>query len=160
MPATIENETTIETKNRLEAFDALGIDPKARFRFGKWKTFTVEWARKVEPSYLDWLSKQDWFVEGHSRMVTVDKPKPQRARRAKVAPAESVCNPSWPPSAAEQMRVGALTDEEWRPEQADHPKPLPRATRDVTIIAGGCVLVRPAAWAARATTRQARVGPA
>jgi hypothetical protein len=75
MPATIENQITVDNQNPLAAFDALGIAPKARFRLGKWKGYNVEWVRKVESSYLEWLAGQTFFVEGHSRMVTFDKAK-------------------------------------------------------------------------------------
>jgi hypothetical protein len=126
MPAAVQNETAVDNQNPFAAFDALRIDPKARFRFGKWRNFSAEWVRKVEPSYLRWLGDQDWFRADHQNMVTVvDKPK-----EAKPV----VCKPSRRRTEPSVQPDGAL----------DQAESVSRAASPAFTSTGNAI--RPTAW--------------
>jgi hypothetical protein len=134
MPATIQTETTVDNQNPLAVFDALGIDPKARFQFGKWKTYTVDWARKCEPSYLRWLADQDWFRADHPRMVTVDSPKPKEAKPVVRKP-----------SRRHAKAIGELCVKEWTAGAIDQTESLPPAPARLAFSVAGNV-IQVAAW--------------
>jgi hypothetical protein len=49
---------------------------QARFRFGKFKGFRVVAVWEAAPQYLNWLARQDWFIERQQTLVTLDEPEP------------------------------------------------------------------------------------
>jgi hypothetical protein len=141
MPAAIQNETTVVNQNPLAAFDALGIDPKARFQFGKWKTFTVEWVRKVEPSYLRWLGDEDWFRADHQRMVTVDKAKQKAVDRKRTSRRST--EPSVQP---DDIQLWAREpDRNVKALDLDQTESIPPPRAPIAFSVAGNV-IRPAAW--------------
>jgi hypothetical protein len=101
MTATVEKEPT----HLINHERGICLHKQARFRFGKYKNFRVRDVWEAAPEYLNWLAGQEWFIEKHQTMVTLD----------------------------------------------DEPESLPPApaSREVSILAGGCALIRPAAWGAR-----------
>jgi uncharacterized protein (DUF3820 family) len=95
---------TIEPTHLVNQQNGIWLDKQARFRFGKYKGFRVRDVWEANPQYLNWLARQDWFIEKQQTLVTLDEPEPL---------------------------------------------PPPRTSHDITILDGGCALIRPSSWAAR-----------
>jgi hypothetical protein len=94
---------TIEPTHLVNQQNGIWLDKQARFRFGKYENFRVRDVWEAAPQYLNWLARQDWFIEKQQTLVTLDEPEPI---------------------------------------------PPPRTSRDVTVLAGGCELIRPSVWSA------------
>jgi hypothetical protein len=117
------------------------------FRFGKWEGCRIGFVWEKEPDYLKWLSSQPWFLEKHKQLVTAIKSIDDFD--AVVAGAEL----GWEDglAVAEDERH-ARARREKRLERASRtlsqPKSprAPRASREVTVLPGGCRLIRPVAW--------------
>jgi hypothetical protein len=135
MTATIENENPpfeyvcglarLEDDQYVVSFP--GHDENSSFRtpyektlrFGKYRNWTMKDVYVADIDYAWWLANLPWFRENHKRLVRAVRPRAQKA-----APDRVLSQPESLPRA-------------------------PRASREVTILAGGCRLIRPAAWGAR-----------
>jgi hypothetical protein len=129
------------------------------FRFGKWENCRVGFGWEKDPGYLAWIAQQSWFLEKHKRLVTAIK----SIGDFDVVVARTELGWEDYPETIEDARRARARREKRREmavrpplSQPENPPP-PRASRDVTVLAGGCAVIRPAVWAARATTQKARV---
>ena len=80
MSATIEENN--EPTHLGDRQSGICMHMQARFRFGKYKNFRVRDVWEADKQYVRWLGRQDWFIEKHPTLVTLDEPESPRTPRA------------------------------------------------------------------------------
>ncbi len=85
---------TIEPTHLVNQQNGIWLDKQARFRFGKYKNFRVRDVWEADPKYLNWLAGQDWFVEKHPQLVTLDESEPLPPARRAFSVAGNVIRPT------------------------------------------------------------------
>jgi hypothetical protein len=118
------------------------IDHEKTFRFGKYRGYKLGYVLAVDPGYVDWVFDLPWFEQNHKRLVRAVSPRPQVDKPKANPVVRKPYRRPRPSPQDDQICTAPLRDL----DQTESLPPPPRASRDVTVLAGGCSLIRPAAW--------------